>query len=385
MGDWLLLPTELWCQVIDHIQCVFDRTELSLTCSRLHAVVLTVTTPPGTHMSQPNLIVCMFLWSLRFYLKKLEMLIGPFSASLPAFRSYHDRLTYLDHHLMQKNVTRSKRRRICPQKTLSWAALISMKEHVTKDLKAGDGYEPHFLELVLKWIDVTKPATRVVQTVWKTVALSNSNSYSMFSYRLALDFRNIIESTSYYAGIRLREPERPWFFIALPENGIIYKHKSYLAEIDLPIEIFERVNQNGHCVIDLPLVESQKRRCTEYNIFEHACLLFCTLTLESGYYVVRRSTLEELHGQSIQDCQNYPEACFFERRLIMISPSSKLLPAKLDTSLYMLPAPHNRFVSLLYNKKEVIDDVLSEISFAWAVRLDVTMLVIVEPWEPYEI
>ena len=358
MGDWLLLPTELWCQVIDHIQCVFDRTELSLTCSRLHAVVPTAAIP-GTKCSFLKFVYTAFVSLLYSSIYYSDVII--FSAPLPAFRSYYNKLVSRDQCLAENNSNTAKRRHITQEKQepmFSFGALVQLKDLVMgsddeEELKdstyiienPSDVFLPHFIDLVLSWIILTKPPSSVVKTIWKRIVAFNATERRL-SYGMLLDFTSVIRrrSNNYDDDLEL-------YPVCSPFSGSMnYQNISYGILIASPIETLKRVKEIGHCVLGLPLVESKYRNCTElYVTRRDSNSKLYTLAIQSGYYVVRNTTFKEFHEQCIQteECRNNVSGnCLFRYYLVD-------LPKPLFYNF------RNPYISLFLNRKEVVYDCLS--------------------------
>lgn len=234
--------------VLSNLHCVFDRAELSVTCSKLHGAVHAAPPPPP----------------------------------LPAFRAYFDKLTNLDVSLDRLEIR-------------NWSELIRIKKLVSKDLKRmknKETIEPLFLELVLKWVEVTEPSDDVIESLWKSVAYSESRFLGCSASMMRM-FCNLIDNTS--ERLNLGEPPN--------HDHTSYSNAVHNIVINQPLELFQRVNNIGHAVLTLPFSRPEFHKCVE--IMPHPPVFqFYTLALESGYYVIRNSTLEECHGQCICDCQD---------------------------------------------------------------------------------
>lgn len=332
MTDWLMLPTELWCQVIGNVHCVFDRMELALTCSRLYGLVSSSATP----------------------------------APLPAFRSYYEKLVtrVRDQGPKERDLARAKRRRITQQKRekiFAFGTLVRIRDLVmnsSEEEVKKHGYDwdnpkevfmPYFIELVLNWILITKPSTSVVKVIWERILNYSRITESRLSYGLIVDFEEVVLGTGLYDDLHtMTYPARSW-------TEADYQNESDGIIIVNLIETFKIVNEIGYCVLDLPIVESEYKKCTTYGGRNNHIRCY-TLAIESGYYVVRNTTFEEFHGQCTQseDCKDdkesdnewYKSECWFRRHLC---DSSK-------PRHYNLWDP---YISLFLNRKEAVDNLLS--------------------------
>jgi len=224
----------------------------------------------------------------------------------------------------------------------------------------GTFHTPHFTELLLRWILLTKPSSTVVKKIWENiVAFDYNTTEPRLSYDVLIDFKDMILNSGHYDFLTFRKPfgMGEWGI-----TGIGYSNCSSSIEIKNLHGVFKRVKEKGHCVLGLPIEEPEFRKCTYYNDRDYrtqrrspTCY---TLAIEAGYYVVRNTTSEEFHGQCIQDqglCKDisleeswdWDCHCYFRH------------VSKYGLIFFNL---WNPYISLFLNKKEVVDDLLTKMT-----------------------
>ena len=132
MVEWDTLPTELWYLVLGNIPCMFDRAQLSATCNVLRNIVSGL--PP--------------------------------SPPLLAFRCCANKISDLSDNNEEVK--------------LSFQGLLSLKSLVTKDLGEEEVYEPHFVDLVIRWLKAVKPLSdSAKELIWRNIAFSESSKQQL--------------------------------------------------------------------------------------------------------------------------------------------------------------------------------------------------------------
>ena len=209
-------------------------------------------------------------------------------------------------------------------------------------------FMPYFVDLVLNWILITKPSTLVVKEVWENIVAFGRCTEERLSYVLLVDFMQVVLDTGLYDDLFTYQAWRPG-------RAMDYQNESCEIIIPNPLRTFKRVNEIGHCVLGLPIDKSAYKKCTDYGGRHHYIQCY-TLVLEFGYYVVRDTTFEEFHEQCIQaeDCikdkESSNEWCTYSECWFRAHHTSTPLH-------YMLMEP---YISLLLNRKEVVDDILNK-------------------------
>lgn len=324
-----LLPPELWYIVVRNIHCVLDRAEISKTCTVLHNIV--------SDLPQP--------------------------APLLAFRSYHDKLASCEEQQL-----------LNPPKILSLDALLRMKELVTKDRLDGHQYEPHFIDLLIKWVETTKPSESVIASIWDTIVLDQTcysqcpdninTSMETMPYEMYLVMNNlrdclitnpnVVDQEALHKAIR----QVPVSDFPVKYHGhYIRMASSRTKSLNMPLALFKEVTDVGHVVLDkvwcdvregLTLDEEgnltgDQSPCTHCTCRDSWC--FLTLAIESGYYVIRNSTKEECR----ELCKN---ECFLKHEQI-------------KPVIFYAMDIHWEFrllVSMTLNRKEVIDEMMKNLT-----------------------
>ena len=290
MIEWQTLPTELWYLVLGDIPCMFDRAQLSATCNVLRNIVSGL--PP--------------------------------SPPLLAFRCCANKITDLSDNNEEVK--------------LSFQGLLSLKSLVTKDLGEEEVYEPHFVDLVIRWLKAVKPLSdSAKELIWRNIAFSESSKQQLCR-RLAVEFSELLDCRS---------------VSSKPLDLPIYKYERHDLYVDKPL--FERVKEIGHVVLGLPTCKEDFIRCTE----GQSCQRPFTLTIESGYYVIRNSTFEEFHQQCIRDCKSdeNEEGCCFK-----LYQDDPVVFSWMFLAVDTEDISNRRYVSLFLNNNEVIDKMVDEVT-----------------------
>jgi len=330
---WQTLPTELWCIIASNIHCVYDRAELSVTCHALRSVVSDLSPP----------------------------------APIPAFRCYLERLSILD---TTRGYMENRSR-----KTFLWDSLVAMKDFVTKDLDDGKFYQNHFLELVLEWIKNIEPSDSVVDSVWSSVAYMHLSEQRLTAtandmiVELTRELSRVYRHRLVYWRRFKLSTDNPWI-----NSKAMYSYKTIkLTEYDY-LSLFERVNEVGHAVIDLPHPHADeeesslspcsiRRTINDGWINHQRSKQYFTLALESGYYVIRASTIEEVHEHCIRDCEDMTQCCTnlgIPKNPVVFYYA--MLPGKTRDPWFAGGANdwHFYHCSLFFNKKEAVDQIIEK-------------------------
>jgi len=201
-------------------------------------------------------------------------------------------------------------------------------------------YEPIFQELVLKWMEKTHPSDDVIDSVLKVVDTEDSLwGRSSSTYRF-----NFL---SYINSYRSRR-------IPFSRRVIICQHIniSYMTPEDIR-EMLQRVNEIGYAVIGLPLISQPEWKCSNISESEICETVNYTLSLESGYYVIKNSTVEECHQQVYSGCDN-SEHCLLKNLIKKVQDQVMFYWLHIETKRG--DKSSYKGVSLILNRKEVIDE-----------------------------
>ena len=288
------------------------------------------------------------------------------SAPLLAVRCYSEKLDGL-HTSCGYEVTKRHK----APKIFSLDTLLAMKELITKDRVDRDQYKPHFTELLLKWVEITKPSYANLQSFWHTI-VADPAFYSKSTYDMLMNFQdrichqvererhcylenpNDVSLEVLHNALALRKAMQFLPDPVLSEDDKYHDHK-YVnlcprSGVDGPLSIFKEVNEIGHfvlsdihCVLNSEgIVGDNQSPCITYCKCRNSCG-FLTLTIESGYYVIRNSTKKECR----EVCKN---ECFKHDQMKPVL-------------FYTISAHHKHRVftaSMTLNRKEVIDEMIQK-------------------------
>lgn len=269
-----------------------------------------------------------------------------FPAPLPAFRCYADHLTTTDTSLKTRLYNWSRGH----QPISDWKTLLSIQQCVT--ITEGKDYNPHFVDLILKWIELTKPSFSDVESVWKTVS---KNGGFRSCWNLNYDFKGYIIGNY---GKDLQYFRDNHFLSAGSASYMLWSYN--------PVEMFEKVNQTGHFVIPCCNSDCQITNCPEFE----KCQQYFTLTVEYGYYVIRDSTVLECHEMCTLDNCNDAATCPTTRH----THKNSVLFYWINEMNMSRPLIGG-FISLFFNSKKVVDERLEKLFKSKDTRIEIHVMI----------